>query len=57
MLIAGRAARPLRWVVASGCCAGLALLTKGPALILLPFIGLLLFALAKDEGRKTKDER
>lgn len=44
MLIAGRDARPLRWVVASGCCAGLALLTKGPALILLPFIGLLMVA-------------
>src|SRR5258705_287532 len=54
MLIGCRAARPLRWVVASGCCAGLALLTKGPALILLPFIGLLLFALAQDEGRRTK---
>src|SRR5215213_8601019 len=53
-LIASRDARPLRWVVASGCCAGLALLTKGPALILLPFIGLLLFVLTKDEGRKTK---
>jgi Dolichyl-phosphate-mannose-protein mannosyltransferase len=44
LLIAGRAARPLRWVVASGCCAGLALLTKGPALILLPFVGLLMIA-------------
>jgi hypothetical protein len=42
MLIALRDTRPLRWVVASGCCAGLALLTKGPALILLPFIGLLI---------------
>ncbi len=41
-LIASRDARPLRWIVASGCCAGLALLTKGPALILLPFIGLLM---------------
>ncbi len=36
-----------RWsVVGSGICAGLALLTKGPALILLPFAGLLLFVLA-----------
>ncbi len=57
MLIAQRDARPLRWLVASGVCAGLALLTKGPALILLPFIGLLLFVLAHDEGRKTKDEQ
>lgn len=31
-----------RWVVAAGVCAGLALLTKGPALILLPAAGLLL---------------
>ncbi|MEP7190137.1 MAG: glycosyltransferase family 39 protein, partial [Roseiflexaceae bacterium] len=56
-LLASRDARPLRWIVASGCCAGLALLTKGPALILLPFIGLLLFVLAKDEGQATKDQR
>jgi hypothetical protein len=55
MLIACRDARPLRWVVASGGFAGLALLTKGPALILLPFIGLLLFALANDERRTTND--
>jgi 4-amino-4-deoxy-L-arabinose transferase-like glycosyltransferase len=47
ILIAGRADRPLRWIVASGCCAGLALLTKGPALILLPFIGLLMIANCK----------
>jgi hypothetical protein len=34
-----------RWlVIASGIFAGLALLTKGPALILLPFAGLLLIA-------------
>ena len=65
MLVACRDAHPRRWVVASGCCAGLGLLTKGPALILLPFIGLLLFALAKDpstplrasEGRRTEDEQ
>src|SRR5215213_8601941 len=53
ILIGCRAARPVRWIVASGCCAGLALLTKGPALIVLPFIGLLLFALAQDERRRT----
>lgn len=29
-----------RWLAGSGVCAGLALLTKGPALILLPFVGL-----------------
>jgi hypothetical protein len=46
-----------RWsVVGSGICAGLALLTKGPALILLPFAGLLLFALTTtDDGRRTTD--
>lgn len=38
-------ARPRRWVVAAGVCAGLALLTKGPALILLPAVGLLLLGL------------
>ncbi len=35
-------ARSRRWVVAAGVCCGLALLTKGPALILLPTVGLLL---------------
>src|ERR1700710_38112 len=54
MLIAGRHARPLRWIVASGICAGLALLTKGPALILLPFIGLLMLA---NSGLKIADWR
>jgi 4-amino-4-deoxy-L-arabinose transferase-like glycosyltransferase len=43
------------WLLGSGVFAGLALLTKGPALILLPFAGLLLFFLTKDEGRRTKD--
>jgi 4-amino-4-deoxy-L-arabinose transferase-like glycosyltransferase len=42
------ASRPSRFVapvplVASAICAGLALLTKGPALILLPWIGLAMF--------------
>jgi 4-amino-4-deoxy-L-arabinose transferase-like glycosyltransferase len=40
-----------RLVAASGICAGLALLSKGPALILLPFAGLLLFALMWDAER------
>jgi 4-amino-4-deoxy-L-arabinose transferase-like glycosyltransferase len=44
VLIACRGDRPLRWMIAAGCCAGLALLTKGPALILLPIVGLLLIA-------------
>ncbi|HEU5011713.1 MAG TPA: phospholipid carrier-dependent glycosyltransferase [Roseiflexaceae bacterium] len=34
-----------KWLIASGVFAGLALLTKGPALILLPVAGLLLFGL------------
>ena len=41
-------------VLGSGIFAGLALLTKGPALILLPFAGLLLFALAPTEGRPLR---
>lgn len=38
--------RARRWIVAAGISAGLALLTKGPALILLPTVGLLLLWLA-----------
>lgn len=41
-LAACRATHPIRWVVATGIAAGLAILTKGPALILLPTIGLLM---------------
>lgn len=38
-----QAARSRRWwLVAAGLCSGLALLTKGPSLILLPAVGLLL---------------
>ena len=43
ILVACRAEQPRRWIVAAGVCYGLALLTKGPALIALPVIGLLLF--------------
>ncbi len=43
VLIACRAARPLPWILGAGVCSGLALLTKSPALILLPTVGLLLF--------------
>ncbi|MEI7770877.1 MAG: glycosyltransferase family 39 protein, partial [Chloroflexales bacterium] len=39
-MVACRAARPLPWIVLSGALCGLALLTKGPALIVLPFVGL-----------------
>jgi len=44
ILISCRAEQPWRWIVAAGFCTGLALLTKGPALILLPIVGLLLIA-------------
>ncbi|MBX0327851.1 glycosyltransferase family 39 protein [Oscillochloris sp. ZM17-4] len=55
-LAACRAARPLPWLALSGTICGLALLTKGPALIVLPFVGLAMVALygerrAMDEGR------
>jgi 4-amino-4-deoxy-L-arabinose transferase-like glycosyltransferase len=39
------------YLVGSGCCAGLALLTKGPALILLPYAGLAMFGLAIAQER------
>lgn len=42
-----------RALIASGCCAGLALLTKGPALILLPFAGMLLLLLDQSHGKRT----
>jgi 4-amino-4-deoxy-L-arabinose transferase-like glycosyltransferase len=45
-LCAVRAARALPWLGVSGIAMGLALLTKGPALITLPFVGLMLFTLA-----------
>ena len=56
--------RPRRgYLVASSVCGGLALLTKSPALVLLPMVGLIagLTALGgrlttKDEGRRTNDQ-
>lgn len=42
-LVAGQAARPWPWLLLTGLFCGLALLTKGPALIVLPFVGLALF--------------
>jgi|YNPNPStandDraft_1061719.scaffolds.fasta_scaffold02504_3 4-amino-4-deoxy-L-arabinose transferase-like glycosyltransferase len=42
---AARAARPLPWLLLTGLFCGLALLTKGPALIALAFVGLALFVL------------
>lgn len=46
VLVACRAARPWPWLLAAGALCGLALLTKGPALIALPALGLIMFALA-----------
>jgi 4-amino-4-deoxy-L-arabinose transferase-like glycosyltransferase len=40
----------LGWLIGAGVCAGLALLTKGPALVLLPTVGLLLATLAPRDG-------
>ncbi|HET9223969.1 MAG TPA: glycosyltransferase family 39 protein, partial [Roseiflexaceae bacterium] len=44
-------------LIGSAVFAGLALLTKGPALILLPFAGLLLFALAPNDQRPTTNDQ
>lgn len=54
-LVACRTARPRPWLVGAGVLCGLTLLTKGPALILLPVLGLTLFALA-DDGPGTSDK-
>jgi hypothetical protein len=43
VLIACRAPQRLPWLLAAGVLVGLALLTKGPALMALPMVGLLLF--------------
>jgi 4-amino-4-deoxy-L-arabinose transferase-like glycosyltransferase len=47
-----------RWLILSAICAGLAILSKSPALALLPGVGLIALAAAlrPDERRKTKDE-
>lgn len=49
-VVACRAARPLPWLVGAGALCGLALLTKGPALIALPVLGLTMFALGRPGG-------
>jgi hypothetical protein len=50
---------PRIWfLVLSGVCAGLAILSKSPALALLPVVGIIALASAWQDGRrKTKDER
>ena len=55
-LVASQAPRPLPWLVAAGAATGLALLTKGPALISLPVLGLTLFALGQGETRRQGDK-
>ncbi|MEO7912019.1 MAG: glycosyltransferase family 39 protein [Roseiflexaceae bacterium] len=47
--------RGARWLALSGVAAGLAFLSKSPALALVPAVGLV--ALLADERRRTKDER
>jgi hypothetical protein len=49
--------RRRRWLLLSGVAAGLAFLSKSPALILLPAVGLVGMLTILDEGRRTKDER
>ncbi len=44
-----------RWLVLSGICAGLAILSKSPALALLPIVGLI--ALTTDPRPTTNDQR
>jgi hypothetical protein len=56
-LITPRAAHPLPWLIGSGALMGLTLLTKGPALIMLPFVGLLWFTLAAFGRRRTTDDQ
>ncbi len=60
-LVACHATRPRPWLLLAGVLCGLALLTKGPALILLPFLGLALFVLGGqgtgDRGQGTGDGR
>jgi 4-amino-4-deoxy-L-arabinose transferase-like glycosyltransferase len=49
--------RRARFLALSAVCAGLAILSKSPALVLLPLVGLMaLLAEVKDQGRMTKDQ-
>ncbi len=45
-MVACTAVRPWPWLIVTGVLCGLALLTKGPALIVLPPLGLILFSWA-----------
>src|SRR5215212_7982065 len=50
--------RSWRWLLLSGVSAGLAFLSKSPALILVPAVALVaLLAMATDDGRRTTDDR
>jgi 4-amino-4-deoxy-L-arabinose transferase-like glycosyltransferase len=46
-----------RFLILSAIGAGLAILSKSPALVLLPLVGLIALVATRDEGRRTKDER
>ena len=48
--------RRWRWLILSGVAAGLAFLSKSPALALAPAVGLAAFLATKDQRPKTKDE-
>jgi 4-amino-4-deoxy-L-arabinose transferase-like glycosyltransferase len=48
--------RRSRFLIVSAISASLAILSKSPALILLPLVGLVALVWTKDEGRRTKDE-
>jgi 4-amino-4-deoxy-L-arabinose transferase-like glycosyltransferase len=48
--------RRWRWLLGAGVSAALALLSKSPALALVPVVGLVALLSAFDEGRRTKDE-
>ncbi|HEU5102332.1 MAG TPA: glycosyltransferase family 39 protein [Roseiflexaceae bacterium] len=49
--------RRWRWLILSGVAAGLAFLSKSPALVLAPAVGLAgLLSTTKDQGPRTKDQ-
>jgi hypothetical protein len=48
--------RRRRWLALSGIAAGLAFLSKSPALVLAPAVGLVALLAYRDDGPRTKDE-
>jgi 4-amino-4-deoxy-L-arabinose transferase-like glycosyltransferase len=55
-MLACRSSQSLPWLLAAGCATGLALLTKGPALIALPVLGLVLFFLGEQGDKGTRGQ-